>query len=485
MIEKLLGIAIALGGLLLAAMPHLLPGHPALAVGVGMVLAGVGIALGALSAPLATLEWRTRLWNAARVFLVAVGVALALGLLTPAKPSVPPLRLEVETPRGSFEVLGETLPFSRTVDLRGGARVTLSAPEIRWRSDVEAALGEARAAGRPAILDAGAQWCAACKELEHVTFTAPEVIAALQGHVAIRVDMTRFDEEQARLMALDIDIQSLPWVGFFLPDGRLNPGATLRDFEAPGAFVQRVQDAAIWRDRPLSVVERWIDEYGLLVALALVFVAGIGVSLTPCVYPMIPITLGVVGAANRGDGPGIPFGRRALRSAVFVLGLVLVYAALGVVSALLGKGFGSWLQHPAVTVGMAVLFAALAFSYLGFFRLDLPAEWKARMSRQRGGLSGVALAGGVAGVVAAPCAGPVIVGILAIVSGTGNLPLGVVLMLTFGLGLGLLFFVLGLSTAALAHRARPGQWMERVEVAFALALLLVAFHYGRLGLLGA
>jgi len=214
----------------------------------------------------------------------------------------------------------------------------------------------------------------------------------------------------------------------------------------------------------------------------LVFAAGIGVSLTPCVYPMIPITLGVLGGGARPGDPAPSFASRVARAAVFVAGMVLTYATLGVVSGLLGKGFGSWLQHPAVTLGMALLFAAMALSYLGFFRLDLPDGLKSRMGRRRGGLAGIALVGGTTGLLAAPCAGPVVVGILALVGGTGDIGLGLLLMLAFGLGMGVLFFALGVSTALVSRRPRSGAWMERVEIGFAVALLVVAFYYGRLGL---
>ncbi|MBM4395246.1 MAG: thioredoxin family protein [Deltaproteobacteria bacterium] len=397
---------------------------------------------------------RVRAWNAGRVVLLAAGIALAW----------PP----------AFDL-------ARSLVRNAGAG-TASLP---WRADAEAALADAKAREVPAVLDAGAEWCAACKELEHVTFTDEKVAEALSGFVPIRVDMTDFDAAQARLAAIGIDIGALPWVGFFLPDGRLNPGVTLTDFEAPGDFVARVKLAGEWRERPPTPVEAWIAEHGLLLALLLVFWAGVGVSLTPCVYPLIPITVSVVGAREGGpEGPPAPLGRRIVRSGAFVGGLLVTYTALGVVSALLGKGFGSWLQHPAVTIGMAALLAALAASYLGFFQLDLPQSLKARIGKKRGGLAGVALVGAGTGFLAAPCAGPVVVGILAVISGTGDVLLGTLLMAVFALGMGMLFFGLGLSTALLARLPRGGTWMEWVEVGFAVVLLVVAIHYGRMGVQG-
>lgn len=412
-------------------------------IGLGLVIAGT--ALGAFKPDLATLGTAGRLWKAARLALVAAGLAFLLGFLSLGTDST-----------------GESL---------------------KWRSDLEKALPEARKAGRPVVLDTGAEWCAACKELEHKTLADPRVVKALREFVTIRVDMTAFDEAQERLKKLGIEISSLPWVGFFLPDGRLNPGVTLTDFEPPGPFLERIEQATVFREAGLSPVESWLGEKGLVIALLLVFLAGIGVSLTPCVYPMIPITIAVVGAGGGGgSGDTVPFARRVFRSVAFVGGLAVTYASLGVLSAALGKGFGSWLQHPAVTLSMAALFTALAASFVGFFRIDLPAGLKARMGRSRGGLLGAALVGAATGFVAAPCAGPVVVGILAVISGTGDMVLGFFMMLFFALGMGVLFFGIGLSTAFLDRLPRSGTWMERVEIVFAIAFLVVAVYYTRLAL---
>ncbi len=410
---------------------------------VGGLLVALGVGLGAFWTGVETVRERVR--RAAALVLVSVGVSFVVGIVSLA-------------PRES-------------------------ADGVAWRTDVEAALAEARDHGKPAILDATAQWCAACQDLDRRTFRDPSVQAVLRDFVAVRVDMTRFDEADERLRRLGIRVGSLPWVGFFLPDGRLNPGVTLTDYEPPSQFVRRVEAARVFRDRPLTPVEAWLGERGLAWALVLVFLAGLGVSLTPCVYPMIPITLAVVGARNpdrAGPAPGLR--DRVVRSSVFVGGLATMYATLGVASAAFGRGFGSWMQHPSVTAGIAALFIALAASYAGFFTLDLPSGWKARLASRRGGLAGVALVGAAAGLVAAPCAGPVVVGVLAMVGTTGDLALGFALMLVFALGMGALFFVLGISTAALGRLPRQGAWMERVEAVFAVCFLVVATYYGKLAL---
>ncbi len=409
----------------------------------GIVLLVGAIGLGAFRTNLYELTPIRRILKAILVLLAAVGIAMALGILA--------LPRTAESP-------------------------------IDWRTDVEAALAEARAQGRPAILDTGAKWCDACRRLERTTLRDAEVVQALAGFVPIHIDMTDFDPAQERLARLGIDVPALPRIVFFLPDGRVNPGVTLTDYEGPRDFVRRVRDAAIYRADSRGPVEAWLGDRGLVLALLLVFVAGIGVSLTPCVFPMIPIALSALAGMQRGDMSGVlPFGQRVVRTGTFVGGMVVTYTALGIASALLGKGFGSWLQHPAVTWSMVVAFTALAASYLKFFPLELPPALRSRLTRRRAGLAGLALFGGAIGIVAAPCAGPVVVGILALISSAGSVALGASLMLAFALGLGTLFFALGLSAALFQRLPRGGAWMERVEIGFAVALLVVAIHYASLG----
>lgn len=403
----------------------------------GLCLAVIGIIIGAFSIDVHTTAWRVRFSNLFRVSVVAAGVAIATGAI--------PLTY----PRASLE----------------------------WRTDLENALAEARANKKPAILDASAEWCGACKELERRTFSDPDVAEALKGYIKIRVDMTRFDEAQERLSRLGIHINSLPWVGFFLPDGRLNPGVILTDFESPSQFLNRVEQAQTYREAPLTPVEVWLGEHGLIVALMLVFLAGIGVSLTPCVYPMIPTTIAVIGGAA-----GITFSQRALRSALFVLGMFITYVTLGIMTAALGKGFGSWLQSPFVTIGMGALFVAMAVSYLGFFSLDLPSSVKTFVGRGRRGLIGIVMIGMGTGLLAAPCAGPVVVGVLALIGSTGDIEVGMALMAAFASGMALFFFIIGLSSELLVRLRRTGAGTSKVEVVLAIALLVVAAYYLRLGI---
>src|SRR5256885_10837471 len=110
------------------------------------------------------------------------------------------------------------------------------------------------------------------------------------------------------------------------------------------------------------------------------FAAGFQTSLTPCVYPMIPITLGIFGAR----GKDVSRGRALLLATSYVVGMGLTYASLGVVIALVGGQFGTILANPYVVVPIVLLFAALAASMFGAFELNLPASWQARLNQVGG-----------------------------------------------------------------------------------------------------
>lgn len=408
-------------------------------VGVGIIL--VSIVLGVFRPDLSEIQGFKRLFKAFLVLCVAIGICFTTRIIT--------------------------FGFDKDPD------------DLEWREDIEVALKEARDKGKPALLDCSAEWCGACKELERRTLRDPRVVQALKDWVVMRIDMTNFDESQERLQRLGLSANTLPHVFFFMPDGRLNPGVTLRDFEGPSAFLLRIEMALTFHEEKMSLVQKWIEEHGLLLAFLLVFLAGLGTSFTPCVYPMIPITMSVVGG-QRSENSSLK--ERAVRSATFVLGLVTMYTALGIIAASMGIGFGSWLQHRIVTLGIAVLFMFLALSYLGFFTLDVPQFIKKRLTSKKGGFLGVFTIGCATGVVAAPCAGPVVVAILAMIGTTGNIILGSSLMFAFALGMGFLFFILGLSTNLLSRLPKGGPWMERIEIIFAIILMVVSVYYGRLSI---
>lgn len=213
--------------------------------------------------------------------------------------------------------------------------------------------------------------------------------------------------------------------------------------------------------------------YGLL--LVLLFVAGLGTSLLPCVYPIIPITVGVIGASgakSRGEAFAL--------SGTFVLGMALMFSVLGLFAGLAGQLSGGILAHPGVKVGLALIFAAMALSMLGLFEMQLPAGIATRLSNVGGrGFAGAFGMGLVSGLLATPCTGPVLAGVLAYIAQTRDPLLGFVSLLVFSLGLGVLFLAVGTFSGVLSTLPRSGRWMEVVKSLFGVAFLALALYYVR------
>jgi thiol:disulfide interchange protein DsbD len=214
---------------------------------------------------------------------------------------------------------------------------------------------------------------------------------------------------------------------------------------------------------------------GSWIAFAIVFLAGVLTSFTPCVYPMIPITIGyLVRTAGGGRFSGF------LLSVFFVLGIAIIYSTLGLAAALSGGVFGAALQSTTATVLIAVVFAAMGASMLGAFDLSLPSSVQTKMQLgQRGGWLGAVLMGGVTGLVASPCVGPVLVVLLTWVAQVGRPFYGFTLLFAFAVGLGLLFLILGTFVGTLRSLPRAGQWMESVKHYFGWIFLALAVYYLR------
>jgi thiol:disulfide interchange protein DsbD len=203
------------------------------------------------------------------------------------------------------------------------------------------------------------------------------------------------------------------------------------------------------------------------------FSAGFATSLTPCVYPMIPITLAIFGAR----GGNVSKGRALALATAYVVGMGVTYSILGVTFALIGRtgGFGSQLSNPWVVFPLAALFLALALSMFGVFDLNLPASWQARLNQVGGkGFGGAFAMGLVGGLIAAPCTGPFLFGLLTYVSTTGSVVSGGALLFVYALGMGVLFWVLAAVSRALP---KSGAWMDMVKSIGGVALLFAAIYY--------
>ncbi|HMG21041.1 MAG TPA: cytochrome c biogenesis protein CcdA [Kofleriaceae bacterium] len=198
---------------------------------------------------------------------------------------------------------------------------------------------------------------------------------------------------------------------------------------------------------------------------------GFQTSLTPCVYPMIPITLGIFGAR----GKDVSRGRALLLATAYVVGMGLTYATLGVIIALIGGQFGTLLANPYVVIPIVLLFCALAASMFGAFELNLPSSWQNRLNQVGGrGFRGAFAMGMVGGLIAAPCTGPFLLGLLTFVATSRSVVGGGSLLFIYAIGMGVLFWVLAAFAMSLP---RSGRWMEWVKSAGGILLLLGGIYF--------
>jgi len=205
----------------------------------------------------------------------------------------------------------------------------------------------------------------------------------------------------------------------------------------------------------------------------LVFAAGFLASLTPCVYPVIPIIMGYVG--GRSGGRKL---KGFILSLFFVLGLSLVYSLLGVIAAKTGSLIGVSFQNPFVVTFIAAIFIVMGLSLAGLFSIPVPAWISAKVSRShKNDILGSLLVGGVSAIIAAPCVGPVLIALLSWISQSGNVLLGFWLTFVFSLGMSVIFLVAGTFSGAIAALPRGGGWMSAVKYFFAALLIAGGIYF--------
>jgi thiol:disulfide interchange protein DsbD len=217
-----------------------------------------------------------------------------------------------------------------------------------------------------------------------------------------------------------------------------------------------------------------------LLALPALFAGGVLTSLTPCIYPMIPITAAIIGGTESaaGTAPGGRFRPVAL-TAFYVAGLSTVYSLLGVFAGMTGTLFGSISTNPWLYFAMANFLVLAALAMLDVLPIQVP-QWlltRAAGAGSAGRYSGALIMGAMSGLVAAPCSAPVMAGVLTWVSTTKSAGLGFLYLFTFSLGMCTILIAVGLSSGALARLPRAGFWMVWVKRVFAIIMLGVAEYY--------
>lgn len=214
-----------------------------------------------------------------------------------------------------------------------------------------------------------------------------------------------------------------------------------------------------------------------LVAIPLVFAAGVLTSLTPCVYPMIPMTAAIIG--GQVANAALSRGRVVALTMTYVVGLAMVYALLGLAAGLSGTMFGSISTNPWASFVMANLLIAFALMMLDVIPVPIPQRLLQRAASvgEGGRFGGTFLMGAASGLVAAPCGAPVMGAVLTWVASTQSALLGFLYLFVFSLGMCTVLVAVGLSAGAIGKLPRAGMWMVWIKRLFAAVMLGVAEYY--------
>lgn len=215
-----------------------------------------------------------------------------------------------------------------------------------------------------------------------------------------------------------------------------------------------------------------LEKSGLLVGLLFVFVGGLALNLTPCVYPLIPITIGYFGGQSEGRTS-----RLTLMGLLFMLGMAVTYSIVGVVTSLTGAVFGALLQNPIVIIIIAAIFVVLSLSMFGVYEFKLPDSWVAKAGGAKGGYYGAFFMGLTMGIVAAPCIGPFVLGLVTYVAAKGDPLFGFLMFFVLALGLGLPYLFLAIFSGKIKNLPRAGMWMDAVKHIFGFILLGMALYF--------
>lgn len=240
----------------------------------------------------------------------------------------------------------------------------------------------------------------------------------------------------------------------------------------PAASNQAVQSPTAPASLQKEDLQNRLSHGGFLTFL-FIFFMGFLTSLTPCVYPLIPITVSIFGAKETKSKI-----QAFSLASVYVLGIAVMYSSLGFFAAKTGTIFGQFMSNPIIVSIIALLFVAMGISMLGAFDLRLPTNLQNRLSMVGGkGYISAFLMGLVAGVVAAPCTGPVLAAILAHVTYSGNVFYGVSLLFVYSLGLGSLFLIIGTYSGLISKLPKSGKWMESIKSIFAIIMFVSALYF--------
>ncbi len=221
-----------------------------------------------------------------------------------------------------------------------------------------------------------------------------------------------------------------------------------------------------------------LKDGNILIILGTFFLFGLALSLTPCIFPMIPILSSIiVQHSNNNDGKISAFEGFKL-SLVYVLAMSVAYTIAGILAGVFGANIQAMLQNPYVLVTFALVFVALAFSLFGYYSLELPQSFQNKINSITGnskkGMSSVAIMGFLSALIVGPCVAPPLAGALVYIGQTGDAVLGGMALFIMSIGLGMPLLLVGIGAGK--YMPKPGGWMEVVSKVFGVVMLALAIY---------
>ena len=251
---------------------------------------------------------------------------------------------------------------------------------------------------------------------------------------------------------------------------------SLTGLSADASAAPKLQTAQVNDATELSETDQITDTLknsSVWIVILTFFVFGLLLSLTPCIFPMIPILSSIIA----GQGEKITTRKAFMMSLVYVLAMSVTYTAAGVLAGLFGENLQAAFQNPWIIGSFSVIFILLAMSMFGFYELQLPSSVQSKLTmlsnKQEGGkMTGVAVMGFLSALIVGPCVAPPLAGALIYIGQTGDALLGGTALFAMSIGMGVPLLILGASAGTLLPRA--GMWMENVKAVFGVLLIGVA-----------
>ncbi|PIF04044.1 MAG: thiol:disulfide interchange protein [Arcobacter sp.] len=227
-----------------------------------------------------------------------------------------------------------------------------------------------------------------------------------------------------------------------------------------------------------DAITQTLQDGSLLLVLATFFGFGLLLSLTPCIFPMIPILSSIIVQQSNKEGGKMSASKGLFLSLVYVLSMSIAYTVAGVLAGLFGANLQAMLQDPIVIMVFAAIFVLLAFSMFGYFEIGLPQSWQTKLNKtsedssKNGGIIGVAVMGFFSALIVGPCVAPPLAGALVYIGQTGDAFLGGAALFVMSLGMGLPLLAIGVGAGK--YMPKPGGWMETVTKIFGIVMLAIA-----------